>query len=162
MVARSPASLVRVWDPWVRVAHWSVATCVVIDLFNEAGANPWHGYLGYAAGALVVARLAWGIVGSRHARLSSMARSVALVGTYVSFAAPRTAEPDLGHNPLGACMAFTLWGLILIVVTTGWLLQLEALWGNEALEALHTWSAYGLGACAVVHVCGVLVTSALR
>jgi len=52
------SSRVYVWDPLVRIVHWSLATLILVDLFNEAGANPWHRWLGYAAGALVVTRLA--------------------------------------------------------------------------------------------------------
>lgn len=59
-------------------------------------------------------------------------------------------------------MAFMLWGLVLFVVATGWLLQLQTFWGNEMLEVLHKWSAYVLGACALVHVTGALVTSAVH
>ena len=52
----------KVWDPLVRVVHWGVAVAIVADLANEAGANPWHRGIGYAALALVCARLAWGLV----------------------------------------------------------------------------------------------------
>jgi len=56
----SGAPHIRVWDLLVRSVHWSLATLIVIELFNEAGANPWHRYLGYLAAALVVVRLVWG------------------------------------------------------------------------------------------------------
>ena len=41
----------RVWDPLVRTVHWSLAALIAVELFNEAGANPWHRYLGYVAAA---------------------------------------------------------------------------------------------------------------
>ena len=157
-----PASAIRVWDPLVRIVHWSVACLVLIELFNEAGANPWHRYFGYMAGGLVVLRLAWGTCGTPHARLASLARSASRVVPYLGSLRSRAARPVIaGHNPLGAFMAFTLWVLILVVVVTGWMLRLDAYWGDETVETLHTIGAYVLGGCAVVHVTGVLVTSLL-
>jgi cytochrome b len=154
-------STIRVWDPVMRVVHWSIACLVITELFNEAGANPWHRYLGYAAGALVILRLAWGIVGTRYARLASIARRATRLVPYVASLKSRSGRrPFAGHNPLGASMALSLWGLILLVVGTGWMLRLDAYWGDEALQRFHAVAAYVLGTCAIIHVLGVLVMSA--
>jgi cytochrome b len=151
----------RVWDPLVRLVHWSVAVLVVIDLFNEAGANPWHRYLGYVAGALVLMRLAWGLVDSRYARLSAMAKSARTLMSYVAELRGGSHRFYAGHNPAGACMAFALRALLLVIVTTGWMLQLDRFWGDELLQTAHGTAAYALAALAAVHVSGVLVTSAM-
>lgn len=157
-----PASTVRVWDPLVRIVHWSVACLVVIDLFNEAGANPWHRNFGYVAGALVVLRLAWGLFGTPHARLAPLVQSARRIVPYLASLRPGTQRPVFtGHNPLGACMAIALWTLILVVVVSGWILRLDAYWGDETVETVHALAAYVLGALAVVHVSGVLLTSAV-
>ena len=147
------------WDPLVRIVHWTVAALVAIDLFNEAGANPWHRNLGYAAGALVLLRLAWGLVGPRIARLSTMAGSARKAISYATSLFREGRELPPGHNPLGACMAFTLWTLILVAVATGWMLRLDAFWGDEAVESVHGTAAYVLGGCALVHVAGAIATS---
>ena len=156
------AAMVRVWDPVVRIVHWSVALLVLCDLLNEAGANPWHRYVGYAAGALVVLRLAWGILGSHHTRLAAMAHSARELPKYLRALQSGTRCYYVVHNPAGAWMAFTLWLLVLIIVITGWMLQLDAFWGDERLQTLHTAVAYVLAACVVIHVTGALVTSALH
>jgi len=148
-----------VWDPLVRITHWSLAALVVVELFNEAGANPWHRYLGYAAAALIALRLGWGLAGSGYARLSTMAASVRETTTYLKRFEPASYA---GHNPLGALMAFALWGLALLVALTGWMLGLDPFWGEEWLQDLHAGLAYALAALAGVHVCGVLVTSRAR
>lgn len=149
------------WDPLVRFVHWSVAVLIMVDLLNEAGANPWHRYLGFAAGALVALRLAWGIVGSPQARLLAMAASARAVKAYLAEWKSGQRRFYAGHNPLGASMAFVLWGLVLTVVITGWMLHLDAYWGDESLQTMHAAAAYLLAGCAVVHVGGVLITSAL-
>ena len=157
-----PASFVSVWDPLVRIAHWSVAILVAVEMLNEAGANPWHRYLGYAAGALVMVRLAWGLFGSRYARLTAMAHRAKHVVSYLRSAQRAGVQSYAGHNPLGACMAFALWLLVLLVVITGGLLQLDAFWGDDTMQAVHAAASYVLAACALVHVAGVLVTSAVH
>ncbi|HEX7054358.1 MAG TPA: cytochrome b/b6 domain-containing protein [Burkholderiales bacterium] len=153
------AGTVAVWDPLVRIVHWTVAALVVVDLFNEAGANPWHRNLGYAAGALVLLRLAWGLIGPRPARLAAMARAARDALPYARSLMRPPGEPPVGHTPLGAWMAFTLWTLVLATVFTGWLLRLDAFWGSDTVEQVHTVAAYVLGGCALVHVAGAVATS---
>ena len=141
----------------MRVVHWGLACLVVVELFNEAGANPSHRLLGYAAAALVAIRLAWGFATSGYTRLSTMTASAGELGAYLRRA--RESGPYVGHNPLGAIMAFALWSLVLLVALTGWMLGLDLFWGDETVEQLHTALAYVLAAIAVVHICGVLATS---
>ena len=155
-----PATAIRVWDPLVRFVHWAVAVLVAIDLLNDAGANPWHRYFGYAAGALIALRLAWGLCGPHYARLKTMMASACTLKVYFRESTSPTRRFYAGHNPLGAYMAFTLWALLLAAVITGWMLQLDAFWGDESIQNLHAAAAYALATLAVVHVTGVLVTSA--
>jgi len=158
-VARSS---VGVWDPLVRLVHWSVAALVLIDLVDEASANPWHRYFGYAAAALVVLRLAWGMLDSGHARLAAIWTSVRRALPYSAEYLRGRAEIYVGHNPLGALMAASLWALILLVALTGWMQRLDAFWGDEWLHDLHRTLAYVLAACSVAHVAGAVATSAIQ
>src|SRR4051812_20458187 len=125
------AGQAKVWDPFVRTIHWSLAALIVVDMLNEAGANPWHRYFGYAAAAFVVMRLAWGWGDSDHARLSVMAASARQMPSYLKRS---WATPSTGHTPPGALMAFTLWSLTLLVALTGWMQGLDRFWGEESLQ----------------------------
>ena len=58
----------RVWDPLVRVFHWSLVACVLLNLFVVDDGEDLHQWLGYAASALVGVRVVWGFIGPRHAR----------------------------------------------------------------------------------------------
>ncbi len=146
---------VKVWDPLVRSVHWSLASLIVIELFNEAGANPWHRYLGYLAAALVVVRLAWGCGDRGHASLAAMAASARRASSYLT----QARSPSVGHTPPGALMAFVLWSLVLLVAVSGWMQGLDAFWGEEWLQQVHEVLAYVLAAFAVVHICAAVVTS---
>src|SRR3954466_15111139 len=103
------------WDAVVRTIHWSVAVLVLVELFNEAGANPSHRYLGYAAGLLVVARLAWGLGNVGSARLQTMAATAGAAPRYLkTLLGGGPVALSGGHTPPGALMAFLLWGLLLV------------------------------------------------
>lgn len=146
----------RVWDPFVRSIHWAVAALVAIDLLNQAGANPWHRYIGYAAAALVASRLAWGMLDTGHAGLSRMAKKV--LSAHRAF----KGVPDAAHTPLGALMAFALWSLVLLAGATGWMLGLDAFWGEQWLQDLHAALSYVLACCIVVHVAAAIVASRVQ
>jgi cytochrome b len=51
---------VLVWDPFVRIFHWLLASTV---LFDWATDEPrWHCF-GYLAGVLILLRVLWGFIG---------------------------------------------------------------------------------------------------
>ena len=65
---------VKVWDPFVRLYHWSQAALIAAAWIT---ADEWkwlHERIGYAVMALVALRLLWGIVGPRHARFADFVR----------------------------------------------------------------------------------------
>src|SRR3989344_3306220 len=79
-----PPAATKVWDPFVRIFHWSLVSCVVLNQFVLEPGKTAHEWVGYTASALVLARLVWGFVGSRHARFSDF------------FPTPRRLAKDLG------------------------------------------------------------------
>jgi cytochrome b len=106
---------VRVWDPFVRIFHWSLAGAVFIAWATDKPL--WlHNWLGYAAAILVVLRVIWGFIGTEHARFISFVRGPRSVVNYLAglirFSAPRY----VGHSPAGGAMIVAL--LIMIAATT--------------------------------------------
>ena len=154
-----PSPGVPVWGLWIRVVHWAVAAIVVVDLLNDAGANPWHRNLGYAAAALVALRLGVGAVLKGHANPVVMVRAAMRAPSYARAVVTGRSRPFVGHNPLGALLSFTIWTLVLFLAVTGWMTQLDRFWGEERLHDLHAAAAYALGVCAAVHVLGVFRAS---
>lgn len=150
-----PSPDVPVWALWIRVVHWAVAAIVAVDLFNEAGANPWHRNLGYAAAGLVALRLGAGAILKGHASPVAMLRAARRAPAHAREVVAGRSRPSLGHNPLGALMSFVIWALVLFLAVTGWMTQLDRFWGAEWLQDLHAAGAYALGACAAAHIIGV-------
>ena len=49
---------VPVWDPFVRIFHWSLVLCVVLNYFVLEEGETAHEWSGYIAAGLVCARVA--------------------------------------------------------------------------------------------------------
>lgn len=68
----------RVWDPLVRLLHWTlagaVATCWVSGHWPPGDFDAVHQTAGHVAGAAVALRLAWGYAGGRYARFAQFVR----------------------------------------------------------------------------------------
>lgn len=158
LAPRAPAR-VRVWDPLVRLFHWTVALGCIANLTVLRELKSAHRYVGYVILAAVAIRLVWGVVGSRHARFADFAPSPRRLLDYLS-ALVRGREPRyVGHNPAGAVMMLALIGLVGACGVTGWMMGLDAFWGVGWVEALHEGAANAILVLAVVHVLAALVES---
>lgn len=158
--ASTPA--VKVWDPFVRIFHWSLVTCIVLNQFVLEAGETAHEWTGYTASALVLLRLVWGFVGSRHARFADFFPTPQRLGRHLQ-ALRRGEQPHYdGHNPLGALMMLALMVLVLSLGLTGWLQTTDAYWGEEWLMELHEWLANGLLLAAGLHAAAAIVMGRLE
>lgn len=114
---------IRVWDLPTRVFHWLLFLGVLIALVTgeegEEGVLSIHQIFGFLVMALLIFRLAWGVVGTRHARFASFIRGPRVVLGYVRALARFAPPASLGHNPLGAWMVVLLLVDLAVVVGTG-------------------------------------------
>ncbi len=146
-----------VWDRFVRVFHWTLVSTVLLNYVVLEEGDPPHEWAGYLAAALVLARILWGFVGSRHARFSDFFPTPDRLIRHVQ--AMRSGHPEhhWGHNPLGALMMLLLMGLVLGLGITGWMQGLDAFWGEEWLQKLHEVMADALLLSAGVHAVAAIV-----
>lgn len=145
----------RIWDPLVRLFHWSLALAFAANaLFTDPEENP-HEWIGYLVLALIAIRVIWGFVGPRSARFASFAPTPSAVTGQLSDIATGRRRVHLGHTPLGALMIFNLLLTLLAVGATGYMMTTNAFWGvewvEEAHEALVTWAEISV----VAHVVAV-------
>jgi len=157
-----PGAAQRVWDPFIRLFHWSLVACVLLNqLVLEGGETP-HRWTGYAATALVLARVVWGFIGSRHARFAEFFPTPARLRSHLQ-ALRRGQHPvHAGHNPLGALMMLALMATVLALGVTGWLQGTDAFWGDEGLQNLHETLANGLLWAAGLHAAAAIVMGRLE
>lgn len=108
-----------VWDLPLRVTHWLlVVTVAGAWATHYAGTQwfEWHERLGYATLVLVAFRIAWGFVGTRHARFASFLRGPSAIVDYVR---GRSGAEPAGHNPLGALSVVAMLAALLFQASTG-------------------------------------------
>lgn len=154
-----PPATVKVWDPFVRIFHWSLATLFLVAYLTGDEIEQVHIAAGYTIAGLVALRVVWGFVGPAHARFSNFVRSPREVLAYmrdlVLFRAPRY----LGHNPAGGAMIVTLLVMLTSTCITGFMLTTDAFWGAKWFEEVHEVFANLTVALIIFHVLGVLVAS---
>lgn len=153
----TPAT-VKVWDPLVRLFHWSLVICFAGNFLNEDGSDL-HQLMGYTACGLIAFRILWGFIGSTHARFGDWVPTPGKLVHYLK--ALRNGHPPryLGHNPAAAVMMLTLMSLILTLGVTGYMMDTDAFFGEEWLEELHEAIAYGALGLVSLHVLAAIIES---
>ena len=166
----------KVWDPLVRIFHWSLVLTFIIAFVTEDDFLTLHVYAGYALLALLAVRIIWGLIGTRYARFSDFIYPVATIKQFIKDTMTFKARHYMGHNPAGGAMIIVM--LISLVVTgiTGiavygaeeqagpmanWFGQYAGFWG-DAFEETHELFANFTLLLVVVHVAGVIVESLIH
>lgn len=120
---------VKVWDPLVRIGHWTLAAAFLIAYFTAEAWEDMHIAAGYWVGGYVCLRIVWGFVGTPHARFGDFVRGPKAVLGYVSASLRGRSPRYLGHNPAGGAMIVALLLCLSGTVFTG--LAVEADTENE-------------------------------
>lgn len=114
---------VRVWDMPTRVFHWSLVALVVASYLTgevwRGFGMQWHMYSGYAVLTLLVFRVAWGLVGTRHARFADFLYAPARTWAYLADLVRGRRRAVAGHNPLGGLSVLAFLGVLLAQAGSG-------------------------------------------
>ena len=114
-----PTTDAMIWDWPLRVFHWTLVACVAGSWATHyAGIEwfAWHRAFGCASLVLVLFRIAWGWVGTRHARFRSFVRGPRGIVAYLRDPA---SVPNSGHNPLGALSVLVFLAVLVVQASTG-------------------------------------------
>jgi cytochrome b len=168
---------IKVWDPAVRVFHWALVLSFFVSYFLvEDGWLTVHLWAGYTVLGLVLFRIAWGFLGSPHARFADFVYAPATVIAHLKAFARLRTRRYLGHNPAGGAMIVLLLSSLIATTLSG-----VAVTGSEPsagalaaasadvrengehwLEEMHEFFANFTLALVFVHVAGVIVESVLH
>lgn len=173
VATQTSPKLVKVWDPLVRLFHWSLVTAFFVAYFTEDDLLDLHVYAGYLIGGLLVFRLLWGFVGSHHARFRDFVKRPSEVWAYLKSIAGLHPKRYLGHNPAGGAMVIALLVSLVMVTLSGIALYgveesagpLAASLGGvgdfwaDVLEEIHEFFANFTLLLVFLHVLGVLMAS---
>lgn len=158
---------VTVWDLPLRVFHWSLLALVAGSAATGVtGGNwmTWHGRIGIALAGLLAFRLAWGVVGSTHARFANFVRGPSAILAYLRGKWP---ESRLGHSPLGALSVLALLTMLGAQIASGLVANddiafngpLYALVSKETSDwsaGLHRRSSWLFGALIAMHLAAIV------
>ena len=111
-----------VWDLPLRLTHWGIAVCFAGSwATHELGIEwfEWHKRFGYAMLVLMAFRIAWGFVGTRHARFASFLVGPRSLLAYLRDVARRDSPTTPGHNPLGGLAVIAMLALLTAQAVTG-------------------------------------------
>lgn len=164
---------IKVWDPLVRVFHWSLAAFFLIAYVTEDDLLSVHVYAGYAVAGLVAFRLIWGLIGTRHARFTDFVAGPRAVKQYLGELLTARAPRFIGHNPAGAVMIIALLLVVGLTAFTGMALiagdgagplagTVFASLSGDSLEDVHEFFANLTLVLVILHVAGAVVSSFLH
>ncbi len=164
---------VTVWDPLVRIFHWSLVSAFFIAYFTEDDLLDLHVYAGYVVAGLLVFRLTWGLVGSRHARFTDFVKRPREVWAYLKSIVGQHPRRYLGHNPAGGAMIIALLSSLVLVTISGIVIYsieesagplgaslsgVSEFW-EDVVEELHEFFSNATLVLVFFHVTGVLIAS---
>jgi cytochrome b len=106
----APLRRVPVWDVVVRLLHWALAVLVAVDLVRDDGDYA-NRLVGYAAVAVVLARLSWATVARSHGSLANLRPSISQSLVYLRLLLRGQPPRSLGHDPPTCCSSpsFCTW-----------------------------------------------------
>lgn len=149
---------ILVWDWPVRIGHWLLVGAFALAWLT-GDSEAWrlvHVWAGGAMLGVILFRLVWGLIGTRHARFASFVRGPGSVLAYLKGLLAGRPAPAAGHNPAGAWAIIGLLTLGLLAGGSGWLLYQDM--GGEWLEELHEGLAMAMLTLVGLHITGVMAS----
>ena len=119
-VADDKPATVKVWDRFLRFFHWTLVLCFATAFISgEVHASSIHVLAGYVLCVLLAARVYWGFKGSEYARFRAFIYPVSEALGYLRSMLKGNPRHYYGHNPAGALMVFTMFGLLAVIFISG-------------------------------------------
>jgi len=150
-----------IWDLPTRVSHWALAAAVLLAYFipprvaSGSMLSGLHVVCGVTAALLLVSKLLWGLVGTKHARFRSLLFTPAEVTRYVASAVRGQGPYFAGHNPASALVICVAFVLLASTVASGLLMNS----GGRVWEPVHEVAPNLLIALVAIHIVGVLLAT---
>jgi cytochrome b len=167
---------IKVWDPVVRIFHWSLVSAFIIAYATEEDFLSLHVWAGYTVLSLIFLRVLWGFVGTQYARFTDFVHTPQTIKQFLLDTLRLRAARYLGHNPAGGAMIILL--LLALVMTTlsglavyavedaagplaGLLSGAGDFWG-DVLKEFHEVCANLTVFLVLLHIAGVIVESLIH
>jgi cytochrome b len=148
----------RVWDPLVRVFHWSLVAAFAAAWYGRSE-SAIHETAGMIVLALIIIRAAWGITGTGSARFETFIKGPVAVIAYVWAIIRGKPAHYIGHNPAGAAMIGLMLLALFATAASGILMTTTAFWGGAVIEKVHGTAANLMLLLIAGHLAGIAAAS---
>lgn len=167
-----PTDSVKVWDPFIRLFHWSLVMFFFVAYITEDDWLKVHVIVGYCITVMIGYRIIRGLIGSRYARFSQFIKSPATVIDYLKQML-RFKAPHYMHNPAAAVMIIALLVSIGAICFSGIVIIAAENQGPlagtvfssinaEWMEDIHEFFANFTLFLVFIHIGGVIISSLLE
>jgi len=100
---------IKVWDPIVRIGHWTLVIAFFTAYLTEDDFMTQHIWAGYIVGGVVLFRILWGLGGTgKYARFSNFIYRPSAIFGYLKGLIQKKPQHYIGHNPAGGAMVIAL------------------------------------------------------
>ena len=151
---------VLVYDSPTRVFHWLFAgffitAFAISNLVDDDSARfSLHMLAGLGMAFVVVLRIIWSLVGTRHARLGDLSLNPMQLIAYFKGMFSGDSRRWIGHNPASSWAALAMAVLALGLATTGTLMATGG--ENDAIKEVHELMANAFLVVVLLHLGGVI------
>jgi cytochrome b len=156
------SNTILVWDWPLRLWHWTLALCVLVAWFTPNRHDGLHRLAGYAVIGLLVFRLGWGFVGTRHSRFRRLSRRLRAAPGFLGHLSRGRTGRYHGLNPAGAAMMVALLLVLGVSALTGAMQVTVRFFGIWWVEDTHAYASDAVMVLVVLHVAGVAVVSRIQ
>lgn len=169
-------AMVKVWDPVVRIFHWSLVCTFFLAYFTDDDFLSLHVWAGYIVMLLIFLRILWGFVGTKHARFTDFIYPWTTIKPFLLGTLSLRAPRYLGHNPAGGAMIIILLLALLLTSVSGLAVYaaeeaagplagmfagVGEFW-SDVFEELHEFFANLTVFLVLLHVAGVVIESIIH
>lgn len=150
----------NVYDLPTRIIHWSLALLFLLSFSigkfvdDESFLYPYHMLSGLLMSFLVILRVIWGFIGTKHARFKSFRLSLKELKEYFAALKSGREKKYIGHNPASSFAGVLILALSFFMTITG-LFMVQRI-GKELFEEVHEIGALVFAVIVVTHIAGVL------
>jgi cytochrome b len=150
---------IKVWDPFVRLFHWSLVGAFVANAVFVPTASFLHLLFGYGIAVLVALRLIWGVVGRGYARFATFPPDARAATLQAADIATGRRRIHVGHTPLGGLMIYNLLLTLAVISVSGYMMTTITFWGIRWVKDLHEISVTWAEVSILIHVAAVIFES---
>lgn len=149
-----------VYDLVTRIFHWLFAGLflgafiIAKAIDDESLTYSYHMLAGIILGFIVLLRVIWGFIGTKHARFSGLVLNPKELIGYLKGIISGDKKRWAGHNPASSWAAIIMMLLALGLGLTGYLMSTG---DKEAWEDIHEVLANSFLLAAILHVAGILL-----